>query len=328
MYNECKVDSLYSPSHSLSNEATLNYKDDYSSNLDVEEKQKFADNKKFAPKIKPKKRLNHLKPLNSNEDNNFNSTADNSTYGSSSPSSSTQTNNSLLFGISTMTNAVSGQSGGLFSNANQLGQLMNNTNTIDFLNQSKQTGQQSILQNLESNSQLFASYLNHLKFPFGLNALSGCNSAMPAQADYDASILGEDLSLKHKKQVDLIKSNKQAGGKRLDSHKIEAAPLSSLSNSMNIAKPVQLSKSTSASKDVLDLSLPNRSRQTKASSMHSSHSTTSSLSPLSTVSSLSETANSSSVGNTSCFEKNVSYEPATAADNMESKAFESEAIQV
>ena len=315
MYNESKVDSFYSPSHSLSNEATLNYKDDYSSNLDVDEKQKYSDSKKFAPKIKPKKCLNHLKPLNSNEDN-FNSTADNNnntTYGSSSPSSSsTQNNNSLLFGISNMTNAANNQSG-LFSNANPLGQLMNN-NTIEFLNQSKQTGQQSLLQNLETNSQLFASYLNHLKFPFGLNALG--SSAMPAQADYDASIIGEDLSLKHKKQADLIKSNK--AGKRLDSHKIEAAaPLSSLSNSMNITKSVQANKSASGSKDVLDLSLPNRSRQTKASSMHSSLSTTSSLSPLSTVSSMSETANSSSVGNTSYFEKNASYE--SSADNLESK---------
>ena len=114
----------------------------------------------------------------------------------------------------------------------------------------------NMLQNLNAN-QLLASYLNQLKFPFSLG------NPAPNSASSPYAPVAEDLSMK----------------------------MSQRKEQLNNLKPI-----VNQNKDVLDLSLPNRSRQSKEKLTDSSinlkssisSSTISSLSPLSSISNLSE----------------------------------------
>lgn len=188
-----------------------------------------------------------------------------------------QQNKYLLFNISTqLQQQQQHQSSNL--NHQNLGQLNKNTNSMDFL-KSQSNNQTNILQNLEAN-QLFTTYLNQLKFPYNLNQIgSGYtaanfsnNRSHPSTIAASSNFNAEDLSLK------------------------------SMSTPMKNAKKTDVSqlnrnqKSNQSSRDVLDLSLPNRARQLKERGADSfltmkssiSSSTISSLSPQSSISTVSD----------------------------------------
>ncbi len=196
-----------------------------------------------------------------------------------------QYSKSLLLSIQSMTNSS--------SNSKQQAAFAYKQNLVTpvtqlIKNQNSSLDQANILQNLEAN-QLLATYLNQLKFPFQ-------NFNVPAQAGGAEDFFKKDT--KH--------SN--------NTFYKEGQSLDKTSSTK--------SKQQSQNKDVLDLSLPNRSRQLKDRSSESllsnfkssmSSSTISSLSPLSSISNLSE-----SVHNDNKYPVDINYEEEDANRSVDS----------